>query len=217
MAHLWRAAVLALPAIVAGNANAHTDTREALDGVRSKPVIRGGIVFKSYCVLCHGERGDGLARATKLYGALNLYIKPASQEYYQRIIRNGGEAVGKSQYMPTWKDELSEEQINDVVAYLDVVTDPVRRGEVVYKTNCVLCHGINADGKGRASVLYNPPPADLRYSDKNDDYKTMIVTFGGKAMGRSEVMPIWGEQITKQEIEDVVAYLRTVLVTDSGN
>ena len=31
-------------------------------------------------------------------------------------------------------------------------------------------------------------------------------------MGRSEVMPIWGEQITEQQIDDVVAYLDTILV-----
>ena len=37
-----------------------------------KPVVRGGIVFKSYCKLCHGERGDGMARAAKLYGDANL-------------------------------------------------------------------------------------------------------------------------------------------------
>lgn len=39
----------------------------------------------------------------------------------------------------------------------------------------------------------------------------MIITKGGKAMRRSEAMPVWGEQISEQEIEDVVAYLKTVL------
>ena len=41
----------------------------------------------------------------------------------------------------------------------------------------------------------------------------MIITLGGKALGRSEVMPAWGEQLlTEQQIDDVVAYLRTILV-----
>jgi cytochrome c oxidase cbb3-type subunit III len=43
----------------------------------------------------------------------------------------------------------------------------------------------------------------------------MIITLGGKAMGRSEVMPIWGEQLSERQIDDVVAYLRTVLVSAS--
>ena len=190
------------------------DSRKAVKQELSKPVIRGGIVFKNYCKLCHGERADGIARAAKLYGVANLAIKPADADYYFKIIRGGGQSVGKSEFMPPWEGELSEEQIRDVVAYLKVASDAVRRGEVVFKTNCILCHGIKADGKGRASKLYDPPPANLTKSDKNDDYKRMIITLGGAAMGRSEFMPVWGEQLSEQEIEDVVAYLRTVLVHD---
>ena len=190
------------------------DSRKAVKKELSKPVIRGGIVFKNYCKLCHGERADGIARAAKLYGVANLTIKPADKDYYFRIIRNGGISVGKSEFMPPWEGELSEEQIKDVVAYLHIATDSKRRGEVVFKTNCILCHGLMADGKGRAARMYDPPPADLTKSDKNDDYKRMIISRGGAAMGRSEFMPVWSDQLSEQEIKDVVAYLRTVLVHD---
>lgn len=202
--------VLLVTSIV-GNAFAG-DSRSSVRKEMSKPQFRGSIVFKHYCALCHGERGDGIARATKLYGVVNLVIKQNTSKYYNNVIRNGGKAAGKSELMPPWNDELSEEQITDVIAYLSSVRDPVKRGEAVFKTNCILCHGIKGNGKGRAAVLYDPPPADLTRSDKNDEYKISIVTLGGAAMGRSAVMPIWGEQLSKQEISDVVAYLRTILV-----
>lgn len=189
-----------------------TDNRQDVKSAQAKPVIRGGIVFKSYCALCHGARADGTAKATKLYDNATLDIKPQTAEFYEKIIRKGGPAVGRSPYMPPWEDELSNEQISDVVAYLNVVGDAARRGEVVFKTSCVLCHGVKGNGKGRASVLFDPPPANLTMSDKNDDYKRMIITMGGAAMGRSPVMPVWGEQLSAQEIEDVIAYLRTILV-----
>ncbi len=188
------------------------DSRASVKRAMSKPQYRGSIVFKAYCALCHGERGDGVARATKLYGMVNLVIKPNTKEYYNAVVREGGASVGKSELMPPWGDELTEEQINDVIAYLYGVGDPVQRGEAVFKTNCILCHGIKGDGTGRAAKLYDPPPANLTRSNKNDDYKKMIITYGGKAMGRSEFMPVWGEQLSKQEIEDVVQYLRTILV-----
>ncbi|MDH5257923.1 MAG: c-type cytochrome [Gammaproteobacteria bacterium] len=188
------------------------DSRSSVRKEMSRPQFRGGIVFKNYCILCHGERGDGIARATKLYGVVNLVIKENTPAYYDNVIRHGGKAVGKSDLMPPWNDELSEEQIQDVVAYLDSVRDPVKRGEAVFKTNCILCHGIKGNGKGRAAVLYNPPPADLTHSNKNDEYKISIITLGGAAMGRSAVMPIWGKQLSTQEISDVVDYLRTILV-----
>lgn len=192
--------------------SANTDSPELIASVRNKPAIRGGIVYRAYCILCHGERADGQARASKLYGTIDL--NPFNgRDYIEKIIRYGGKAVGRSEIMPTWQEELSEEQINDVVEYVAIVKNQVSRGEVVYKTNCILCHGVKANGKGRASVLFDPPPADLTLSDKNDEYKKMIITLGGEAMARSNVMPIWGEQLTEQQIDDVVVYLRTVLVS----
>ena len=206
------ALVFATSAINLCHAEDQVDTRKDIAAVKSKPHIRGGIVYKTYCVLCHGDRGDGMARATKLYGQGNLVIKPHDYEFYQKVIRDGGSSVGLSRYMPAWENELSEEQINDVIEYLYIVNDPVARGEVVFKTNCILCHGVKGNGKGRASVMYDPPPANLTRSDKNDMYKKMIITMGGAAMGRSSVMPQWGLQLKEQEIDDVVAYLRTILV-----
>ncbi|KAF0191980.1 MAG: hypothetical protein FD165_1314 [Gammaproteobacteria bacterium] len=191
---------------------ADSDSREIVSAELAKPVIRGAIVFKNYCVLCHGERGDGLARSAKLYGVVNLAIRKLDEEYLQKIVRKGGAGVGRSAFMPMWKAELSEEQINDVVSYLELVGDNVSRGEVVFKTNCILCHGITGNGKGRASHLFDPRPADLTRSDKNDDYKRMIITTGGESMGRSAAMPAWGEQLSPQEIGDAVNYLRTLLV-----
>ena len=191
---------------------ANTDSPESIAKAKNNPAIRGGIVFRTYCILCHGERGDGMSRGTKLYGASILSLKTGSREYTEKIIRFGGKAIGQSDFMPSWKEELSEEQIGDVIEYLAIVKDQVARGGVVFKTNCILCHGIKGDGKGRASVLFDPPPADLTRSDKNDEYKKRIITLGGEAMGRSEVMPIWGDQISEQQIDDLVAYLRTILV-----
>jgi cytochrome c oxidase cbb3-type subunit III len=189
------------------------DTKESVSREASKPVIRGGIVFKTYCALCHGERGDGAGRAAKLYADLHLAITPRSAEYHEKIVRQGGPAVGRSAYMPPWQDELSEEQTADVIAYLIIVGDSVHRGEVVYKTNCILCHGIEGDGKGRAASLFHPPPVDLTHSDKDDQYKTDMIRLGGLAMGRTSGMPPWEERLTETEIRDLVGYLRALLVT----
>jgi cytochrome c oxidase cbb3-type subunit 3 len=188
------------------------DTHELVDREMTRPVIRGGIVFKNYCVVCHGERGDGAARAAKLYGRLNLAITPRTSDFYNRIIRQGGPAVGASMFMPPWQDELSQEQISDVIAFLSIVSRPVDRGEVVFKTNCVLCHGIHGDGKGRAANLFKPPPADLTHSIKTDEYKRRIIRLGGEALQRSQGMPPWGERLSDSEINDVVEYLRTIVV-----
>jgi len=84
------------------------------------------------------------------------------------------------------------------------------RGGLVYANYCVTCHGINADGNGRAARLHNPRPANLRASDKNDAYIGLIVRRGGEALGRAPGMPPWGEELTDEQIKDVVAFVRSV-------
>ena len=86
----------------------------------------------------------------------------------------------------------------------------IYRGAIAYNHYCVLCHGLKADGTGRAAKLYNPKPANLVMSDKNDQYKELIIRRGGKALGRSEFMPAWGEELTDEQVTDLVAYLRTI-------
>lgn len=108
-------------------------------------------------------------------------------------------------------------------AYAQVVTATARpllardgadatafRGSLVFFNYCVTCHGPNADGNGRAARLYDPRPANLRASTRNEAYMKLIVRNGGKSIGRSEFMPPWGEELTDEQVSDVVAYLRSI-------
>lgn len=71
---------------------------------------------------------------------------------------------------------------------------------------------MNADGNGRAARLYDPRPANLRATDKNDAYLALIVRMGGEKLGRSPKMPPWGEELTDEQIRDVVSFVRSVNV-----
>lgn len=188
------------------------EARVDIQNQLEKPIIRGGILYKSNCILCHGEAGDGRGRASILYGVLNLRIEgEKASEYYHSIISKGSKELGRSNYMPAWDDELTEEQIGDVVAFLKYVTNDVKRGHVVYSQYCILCHGIKGDGNGRAAKLLNTRPSDLTASSKNDDYFRLIIRYGSEGVGRSTAMPGRVDELTEQEIEDVVAYIRTLV------
>jgi mono/diheme cytochrome c family protein len=86
----------------------------------------------------------------------------------------------------------------------------IYRGSIVFHHYCQLCHGVKADGNGRAAKLYNPRPANLVMSDKNNAYKNLIIRQGGKTLGRSEFMPPWGNELTDEQITDVVAFLGSI-------
>lgn len=91
---------------------------------KEKSVIRGSIVFRTYCVLCHGESADGKGRlaAGKVPPPANLTITKLSDSQKEEIIRKGGAGVNRSAFMPPWKDELSEEQIKDVISYINYLS-----------------------------------------------------------------------------------------------
>ena len=86
-------------------------------------VFRGSLVFFNYCVTCHGPNADGKGRAARLYTPppADLRNSDKNPEYMKLIVRLGGKAVARSEFMPPWGEELTEEQIGDVTAYLQSI------------------------------------------------------------------------------------------------
>jgi mono/diheme cytochrome c family protein len=109
-------------------------------------------------------------------------------------------------------DELKKEMQAKIDAFprKDSPEASVFRGTIVFLNYCTTCHGVNADGTGRAAKMYNPKPANLRASLMPDAYKEMIIRRGGQAMSRSEFMPPWNDELTNEQIKDTINYLRSI-------
>jgi mono/diheme cytochrome c family protein len=114
------ALLLAVTMGFAGAAQPAEDTEALPRDSADASAVRGSIVFRTYCVLCHGSDGRGDGRAAKLYTPrpANLTVSPFGDAYKEMIIRGGGASVGRSSFMPPWGGELSEEQIRDLVTFL---------------------------------------------------------------------------------------------------
>jgi mono/diheme cytochrome c family protein len=91
----------------------------------------------------------------------------------------------------------------------------VENGERIYKSGCIACHG--GDGRGAPQTLtaFERPDTfpdftrcDQTTPESNSVWKDMIV-HGGPSRGFSEIMPAFGKLLTPNEIDDVIAYLRT--------
>jgi len=84
------------------------------------------------------------------------------------------------------------------------------RGKIAYSHYCILCHGVNGQGDGRAAKLHNPRPSNLAKSAYPSEYLSKMIRKGGEAMGRSPAMPPWGEQLTDEQTRDVVSHLMSI-------
>lgn len=100
-----------------------------------------------------------------------------------------------------------------VVRYFkDTQEASVIRGRLVFQNYCVLCHGPEGKGNGRAAKLHTPPPFNLTLSAAPRDYISQVVRKGGEAMGRGKGMPPWGDQLTDEQINDTLNYLFSIRV-----
>jgi cytochrome c oxidase cbb3-type subunit 3 len=78
--------------------------------------------------------------------------------------------------------------------------------------HCAECHGY--DGKAEVVVMHmDEPPRDQTDADYMrtlpDVFLYLAICKGGESVGRSIVMPAWGDFLTDQEIRDLLAKIRT--------
>lgn len=85
---------------------------------------KGAAHYKTLCVTCHGEKGDGNGPAgaaltpkpTNFTDAANA--DRLTDEWVYKIVKNGGAANGKSPMMIAWAGALKEQDLRDVSAYV---------------------------------------------------------------------------------------------------
>ena len=88
------------------------------------------------------------------------------------------------------------------------------KGKESYETYCWTCHGKDGKGGGPSAEGLTVKPrnhTDDKYmSGLSDEQIFKTIKEGGKAVGKSELMPAWGAALKDGQILDLVAYLRTL-------
>jgi len=81
-----------------------------------------------------------------------------------------------------------------------------------YRTYCMQCHGMNADGLGVNIQDMSVQPRDhgdsKAMSTRTDTELFKAIKEGGLALSKSSLMPPWADILTDQEIHDLVKHLR---------
>jgi len=108
----------------------------------------GRLLFRSYCMLCHGPDGIISGEGRQLISGRDRH----------NII---------SDAMPEWKDVLSDREIESLVAYLRFISaskHPLmgnpEKGRNLYSRYCRACHGDEGEGDGVMTSLIDMKPKD---------------------------------------------------------
>ena len=90
----------------------------------------------------------------------------------------------------------------------------IEQGKRIYRENCAPCHGEAGKGDGIGARSLPVRPADhtnaMGMNSRSDAFLRDVIAKGGNAMGLSSFMPAWQGIFKDREIEDLVAYIRSL-------
>jgi mono/diheme cytochrome c family protein len=184
------------------------------------------------CAQCHGEQGRG--GVSPDVPALTTIAQTLTPAQLRHIIDHGlGESANPTKpYMPVWGEVISTQQVSDLISYLraglptvpTAVPPAIPQGQglavegatLYVRYGCINCHGPN--GLGGVPNPQSPDKTipvlsgiDFR-KQFNTDAKVIAVIRSGSVIGRAPIvsMPHWGGIIPTQQLDALVAYLKTL-------
>jgi mono/diheme cytochrome c family protein len=94
--------------------------------------------------------------------------------------------------------------------------DTISQGARIFAANCARCHGQGARGDGPDLVKLHSAVSPDDWTDKEsnqeltDSFITAMITKGGKANGKSRIMPSFADKLKPQQVQDLLAFIRSL-------
>ena len=176
----------------------------------------GLMVYAENCAACHGANGAGTVIAPAIDSA-DLRAEP--RENLVELVNNGVPGT----LMASWQTMLSADEIESVVDLIyrwpdllqagvefpevEVMSIPsspelIAAGGQLFNIACKSCHGVDGYGTRMAPALNNQI-----FLAETPDAAIYQIIAGGVP---DTLMPAWGSRLTDQDIQSLVAFLRSM-------
>jgi len=185
---------------------------------KAEAVAAGEKVYQKQCLICHGENGKGEGKNAGTALNNQQYLNSVSDKDILNSVKFGREGTG----MPSYEPRLSEDELNNVVAYIrhwqseeiefevpkTIAGNPVN-GERLYNLYCINCHGEAGGGKLKMGTALS----NRQYLKYTTDKQIWISTAYGRDDTRmaASLKGLNGvRQLKEKEISDIVTYIRSL-------
>ena len=186
---------------------------------KSEAAAAGEELYNKNCLACHGETGKGEGK--KAGTAINNqhFLSTVSDQDLYNYVKYGREGAG----MPAYGSRLSEKDLHNLVVFIrewqtekivfkaqNTISGNSEEGREKYNLYCLSCHGEAGSGKPKmGTALANPQY--LKYT--SDRQIWIAATYGreGTRMGPSLKGLDGARQLGKDDINDIVAYIRSLV------
>ena len=186
------------------------------------PTPDGAALYAKMCALCHGKQGEGYAapKAT----ALNNpdFLAAASDEYLFENIARGRPGTRMSAWSAAHDGPLSDAEIRALVRFIrGWQTEPsvklseaplagdAQRGAALYAQQCAVCHGEQGQGLDTSPAAPQGAPSlnnPVFLETASDGFIRYAIAKGR----RGTAMPAFEGTLTQQQIDDLVAFIRSL-------
>ncbi len=142
-------------------------------------------------------------------------------KYLLLIVAAGLLFSGCRQQVPTGKasaiaDSSAVQQADSLLSEGEAVNAPLsyaaRNGRRTYDKYCAICHGTEGAGDGFNSYNLSTRPKDFTepgyLAQVKDSWLREVIEQGGRGAKRSILMPAYENTLTRNQIEDIVVYVR---------
>jgi cytochrome c oxidase cbb3-type subunit 3/ubiquinol-cytochrome c reductase cytochrome c subunit len=179
----------------------------------ASPAELGAELYGKYCQLCHGKQLEGYAADNAPALASPTFRASASTAFLQAAIERGRAGTAMAGYGKAVGGPLEPAEVDALIAFIrggtaaPAVLPPkaakgdVAKGARVYAAQCQTCHG-TTEQRGNAVHLANP----MFLATATDAY-LRVATVQGRP---GTPMEPWEGKLSAAEIEDVIAYIRSL-------
>ncbi len=197
-----------------------------LSKVTRRDAVVGAVIYKEHaCIACHTIEENG----QRVGGPQSIDLTNAGHRYNADwAFRFGINPQDFTPHSGEFLADATEPQLRSLIGYMMTLgvkdftfyepwTSPefsrasVDRGKLLYQEYCSQCHGAEGGGDGPAASGLTPKPAihaKIAFDQLPMEYLYNVITFGGRAVGKSPLMPYWGLTIGQQGVADVIAFLK---------
>ena len=179
--------------------------------------LSGGLsLYAESCAACHGTNGAGTLIAPAVD---TVELRNTSKTDLTELINKGVPGT----LMAGWENVLTPQQIQDLIELIyrwpeivqagmefpeaeaqSITSSPelIAAGSQLYNIACKSCHGVDAYGTPMAPALNNQ-----LFLEETPDAAIYQIIAGGVP---ETLMPGWGNRLTDQDIQALVAFLRSL-------
>lgn len=172
----------------------------------------GAALYSQFCALCHGANLEGYKADNAPALSSPTFRATASNAFLQAAIERGRAGTAMAGYGNAVGGPLGPAEVDALIAHIRGGTTPAAlppkrstgdatKGERVYVERCQTCHGTPSQ-RGNAVHLANP----MFLASASDAFLRVAITQGRPGTP----MEAWSGTLGERQIEDVIAYVRSL-------